>query len=556
LNRRSLLAFVTGLLALAASPSPHAWGFENHLISSPVVRDNLAVYFVHGNGTGTAAPMPLDQALASGAVKINESPQRPVTIENLSDRSVFIQIGTLLAGGLQDQVVAQDTILPPRSGRLPLEIFCVDPFRGTARGDEDPDQFSSTGALFPSRIARLVMLAGSANTKPVQLIQQSGLWWNIDTVRAQLSRRVGEPLEPPRTVAWKPDDGRDIRPDVLLRARRSSWRTSLPLALENRRLAELQQAYLEAFSAPPAGDDVIGAVFAINGRIEGAEIYQSHELFGQMWPNLLRAYATQAMAASDATADELPPVSAVKASLAAAQESEARQRTRGSAFVVRETDASILTEARERNGGWVHRSYLPKLGLTGDLDTPDAMLTSILQRGEINGRAIASLSDRQVVVLQHAAPDQWTAAVAPSLEIARDLDPVQWPDWERMTTEASHARLFRDYSEWRPRDRDTPDLLSAFAFAAIAAWLLFGFARRCAVAAGRGMRRGGRALAAATRVAMAQAATLLAALIAALAIAVVGTAAVMLRLSLRAAAVFARSRQGLSLRPSPLAARR
>lgn len=558
MNRRSLLALATGLLALAAGPSLRAWGFENYPISSPVVRDNLAVYFVHGSGTGAAAPMSLDQALASGAVKINESPQRPVTIENVSDRSVFIQIGTLLAGGMQDQVVAQDTLLPPRSGRLPLEIFCVDPFRGTARDGEDPDQFSSTGALFPSRLARLVMLTGGANTKPVQLIRQSGLWWNIDTVRSQLSRRLGEPLEPPRTVAWKPDTGRDIRPDVLLRARQSSWRTSLPLALENRRLAELLQGYLDAFSARSAGGDVIGAVFAINGRIEGAEIYQSHELFGHMWPNLLRAYATQALAASDAPADELPPVSAVQASLAAAQA--------GSPFAVRETDAAILTEARERDGDWIHRSYLPKLDLAGSLDTPDAVIAALLQRGQVDGRAIASLGDRQVVVLQREAPGRWSPAVAPSLEIARDLDPVQWPDWEAMTAEASRARVLREYSEWRPRDRDreSPSVLGAFAFAAIVGWLLFGFARRCAAQAGRSTRRAGRALTAAIGRAMTQTGAILAALMAALAIALVGMAAVTLRLSLRAAVVLARLPPGLrplallrpSLRPSLLVARR
>jgi hypothetical protein len=275
------------------------------------------------------------------------------------------------------------------------------------------------------------------------------------------------------------------------------------------------------------------------------------------------------MAASDAPADELPPVSAVKASLAAAQEGEARRRTAGSELVVRETDAAILTEARKRDGSWIHRSYLPKLASAGSLDTPDAMIASILQRGEVDGRAIASLGDRQVVVLQQAAPGQWSAAVAPSLEIARDLDPVQWPDWEAMTAEAGLARLAQEHSEWRPLVRETPhregpSVLSAFAFAAIAGWLLFGFARRCVMAAGRGIRRGGRALAGAMGVAMADAATLLAALIATLVVAVVGTAAVMLRLSFRAAAAFARLRQGLrplallqpALRPAPLRARR
>jgi hypothetical protein len=112
---------------------------------------------------------------------------------------------------------------------------------------------------------------------------------------------------------------------------------------------------------------------------------------------------------------------AVKASLAAAKAGEARRQTAASAFVVHETDAAILTEARERDGDWIHRSYLPKLALAGSVDTPDAMIASILQRDQIDGRALASLGDKEVVVLQHEAPDRWSAAVSPSLEIARDL---------------------------------------------------------------------------------------------------------------------------------------
>jgi hypothetical protein len=100
-------------------------------------------------------------------------------------------------------------MLPPRSGRMPLEVFCVDPFRSVARGNEDPTAFSSTGALFPSRMARLALLAGGGSNKPVENLRQSGIWWSIETVRAQLTRVLSEPLEPPQTVAWKNDELRE-----------------------------------------------------------------------------------------------------------------------------------------------------------------------------------------------------------------------------------------------------------------------------------------------------------------------------------------------------------
>src|SRR5262249_35402974 len=176
---------------------------------------------------------------------------------------------------------------------------------------------------------------------------------------------------------------------------------------------EALSPYQAAFAAGAQGAEVIGAVFAINSRIEGAEIYQSHELFGRMWPNLLRAYATQALAASGADAAQTPPpVWEVNASLAAAQEAAARTPAAG--LVGGGNETTILAETRDRDGNWIQRSFVPKLvtGLapTASLATPEAMVASILQSGEVDGRAVASLADRQVVVLQNDAAGRWSAA--------------------------------------------------------------------------------------------------------------------------------------------------
>jgi hypothetical protein len=551
LSRRSLLAFVTALLALAANPSSHAWGFEDYNISSPVVRDNLAVYFIHGNGTGAAVPLTLDQAVASGAAKIYESPNSPIAVENFSDQSVFVQLGTLLKGGLQDQAVAQSMILPPRSGRLPLDLLCVDPFRSAARGEEDPTAFSTAGTLFPWRMARLAMLAGSAESKAVRVLRQTGLWWSIDTARSQLSRSVGEPLEPPEAVTWKAAE--TSRAEVLLRARQSSWNTSLPLALENRRLALMQAPYLDAFSAQPPGDDVIGAVLAINGRIEGAEIYQSHELLRHMWPNLLRAYAIHAIAGRENAAEALPSIATVNAFLAAAQEGQARERSAGRGLVVRESEAAVYSETQARDGNWISRSYVPKLEQASPV-TPDALVVSILQSGQVDGRPLASLADKQVVILQSAAPDQWSAAIAPSIELARELDPALWPEWERIEAEQSSVLNLQQVPlrEWeRARYGERRGAPSIFAFAACAAVILFVLLRRW-VAGRRCFRRRNRAvrtLAIAAMNACLQPAAartyhlprLLTALIAAASVAAAGVIAVIARLSLRAAAGFARA---------------
>jgi len=417
LNRRSPIVFAAALGFLAATSASRALAFEGYQVASPVVRDNLAVYFVHGRSAASPTPQTLDQALARGDVRIHESAERPVTIENLSGQSVFIQLGTLIKGGLQDQVVAQDVILPPHSGLLPLSIFCVDPFRSTPRGDEDATTFTANGTLFPSRMARLTLLAAGADSKPMERLRQSGIWWSIDTARGALAQAAGEALEPPQVPTWQSDVIADLRPQVLLGARQSSWRTSLPLALENQKLATLLANYPDAFAAKADRRDVIGAVFVVNGKIEGAEIYQSHRLFGRMWPGLLRAYATQAIAAGGAATETLPPVSAVKASLAAAARGELRADAAAGAPIVRDSDAAIFAEARTAGGNVVHRSLVPKR--IDAIASPDALVASILQAGTVDGRPLAGLDSDNVVVLSSAAPGTWSATVAPSLSAAR-----------------------------------------------------------------------------------------------------------------------------------------
>jgi hypothetical protein len=228
-------------------------------------------------------------------------------------------------------------------------------------------------------------------------------------------------------------------------------------------------------------------VFAVNGRIEGAEIYQSHQLFGRMWPNLLRAFATQAIAASDATAEILPPISAVKASLAAARGGEPRVGASGGALVVRESNGAIYTEARAVDGSVVHRSYVPKL--IGAATTPDALVASILQAGAVDGQPLADLGKEKVVVLSSAAPGEWSAAIAPSLAAARDADMQA----ERMAADTGHA-LQQAQAEWRHRERERADTLWAVLLASGALAFLILCLRRHAAATGRALRRWAAAL--------------------------------------------------------------
>ena len=53
---------------------------------------------------------------------------------------------------------------------------------------------------------------------------------------------------------------------------------------------------------PDKETDVVGYVFAVNGKLNSADLYPSNALFRKMWAKLLRASATEAIADADATA--------------------------------------------------------------------------------------------------------------------------------------------------------------------------------------------------------------------------------------------------------------
>jgi hypothetical protein len=420
MSRWSTVALAGALLSSVIAGGPthaHAFDFQ---ISNPASGGNLSVYFVEGNGPGGpggSSIMSLDQAVAQGAVKVYQQrptwdtdaaghkieTNGPVALENLSGQSIFLQLGGLVAGGLQDQVIARTYLLPPGPGRVSIDTLCVDPFRSVARLGESAEQFSAPSALFPWRTAMVTALAANSETAAPQMfsrdVRQLGIWWSMDSLRAALGQKLGTALEPATPASWNEDE--DLRANMLLAGRHADWKTSLPLSLQNPQLAKAQEPFVHALEAKAANGKIIGAIFVIDGQIEAADIYRSHDLFAQMWPKLLRAYATEAIAFSGAKPTHLPKVRQLRQFLTAAEQAPARDF--GSGNSVHESDAAIYTATVDKDGAWVYRSYLAKL--PDDALLPEGAVVSILDSGKVDERALASLGDNEMVVLRHGRAD-------------------------------------------------------------------------------------------------------------------------------------------------------
>lgn len=449
MQSRSWLLFATILLALVSlSWTPRALALDDE-VASPIVHDNMAVYPIKSHTTAGPVPLTIDRAIHGGLAKIHDGTDAAVTVDNNSGHSIFVPFGTLLTGGLQDQVVATGTLVPPNAQGVPIDVFCVDPFRSTPRLPESADAFETSGALMPWRIAKLNMLLNSADSRVVKRIRQSGVWWSIDTVRSRLQKELGTELEPPKSVPWSRDFSSDNRAILALASRASPWTTSLPMSLGNRRLAQSLAPYLRAFENTAfAGTSVAGAVFVINGQVAGAETYRSPRLFQQMWPHLVRAYATEAIAEKELPSVPLPSTAAIDSFLSEAIVAQAPDWIIGDHTYVRDGHAVLYSESRDENGFWIEATYLPKALPKGMALTPDALAADVLEQGKVNGLSIDSLSNSDVVTFRQ---DLGAGASVAAISSASPATSASLPPTEGnrvMPDERSQSRVISIIAIW------------------------------------------------------------------------------------------------------------
>lgn len=238
-----------------------------HVLSGPYTHENLTVYLVHGEeGLEGRDFLTLEEALAQNEAKVYETGNvNTLAIENLNeDQEVFVQAGDIVAGGWQDRILGQDVIVPPKSGKIPLQSFCVELGRWEGRGAEPASHFARSGNTATSNSLKLAVRVDK---------DQRRVWQGVSETQARLSQNVGTVVNSPVSV------------------------NSLELALENKELQEKKKPYISELSGAIEGkDDVVGLVVILNRRIYSADVYASPRLFKKLWPKLLDAAATEAIA--------------------------------------------------------------------------------------------------------------------------------------------------------------------------------------------------------------------------------------------------------------------
>jgi len=232
--------------------------------SSPVRHENLEIQFL----IGPSVPpdyLTLAEGCSQQIVEIFETGRvgRLAVLNKSTDRPLFIQLGELLKGGLQDRAVATDLMLDPGEKYDGLQSYCVERARWSKRQAEDHTKFTG-GQEFVS-------------TKPLrksveQRADQAEVWAAVS--KAQLGMASAVPGY--QKSAASP----------------SSYKLSLEDAALQKNVEEWFHGINER---SPLDEKTVGVAVTINGRLEKIDWYGHAQVFRQLWPGLLRAAILEAL---------------------------------------------------------------------------------------------------------------------------------------------------------------------------------------------------------------------------------------------------------------------
>jgi hypothetical protein len=332
-----MLAGVLALGLIAPAHSAEPAKPDAFTFSGPYTFQNLTLFLVHGKDSlANKKILTLPEALEQKKIVVHETKTvNELTVENISiDVDIFIQSGDVVKGGQQDRVLGYDLLLPPKSGKVPILSFCCEAGRWTKRGAEDATQFS--------------MSVNNASGKALKLAvnysrQQNDVWAKVQEAQTKLAKNVGGSVQSKASP------------------------TSLQLTLEDKKLLENLDGYVKAMTKLTEGKkDVIGYVVAVNGKIDGADIFGSAGLFEKVWPRLLKGCAVDALAEFDKEKKVVQPtVDDVKKFLSEAGEGKKESKKDVSPRVevqTKEAEKNLLIESRDRENkdAFLRRNYIAK----------------------------------------------------------------------------------------------------------------------------------------------------------------------------------------------------
>jgi hypothetical protein len=254
-------------LALALTPtSARAGGDaddtldEHTRLGAPLSFKNLTLVPVlarEGTKIDGADYLTLDEAFDAGLVRVRELPDESVnqlSLENRSDRPLFVMSGEVILGGKQDRIIGKDRLIPAKK-TLAVDVFCVEHGRWTEDA-KDRRAFRSAKVMAHTSLR----MKAAYDT-------QSDVWQEVAAKNEK------------RATQNDTDTYRAVTAD--------------------KQVAKSVRAYADYFGPALARlegrERLVGFVVVLNGQLVGVEAFGSPKLFARLRDKLLRSYYTEAM---------------------------------------------------------------------------------------------------------------------------------------------------------------------------------------------------------------------------------------------------------------------
>ncbi len=225
----------------------------------PVTFKNLTLLPLIANREREAEYVVLDEALARGWVEITESSEAgsvpELKVVNRGDAAVLLLDGEELRGAKQNRVLNLTMLVPPHHSS-PIPVSCVE----SGRWHRVSRHFASSphAQFAEGRAAKMRQVTSSLLSSGARRSDQSAVWSAIE----EKSARLGAHSD-----------------------------TAAMAAMYDRVDGSLED-FVVAF--PPA-DGQVGAVFQVNGRLGGLELFDAASTWRKLSPKLVRSYALDAI---------------------------------------------------------------------------------------------------------------------------------------------------------------------------------------------------------------------------------------------------------------------
>lgn len=273
----------------------------------------------------------LSEALRDNSLLIHEIGEGRVNeleVENSGKIPVFIMAGQILVGAKQNRVLQHDLLLPPQSGLVTVEAFCVQQHRWSYTGDKS---FSHGDNV--------------SNVEVRQAKAQSEVWSKVAKTRASVFAGVG---------AATPSAAADT--------------ADLNEVYEKREVRRKIDGYESAFrDLPQSVPDMQGAVVLLDGRVVAVDVFGDRAVLRRLWRPLLASYVLEGVRHD--RGDIGGSTDSARDFLRRATESEVRRlATPGGGVLVELVGGSVSGDALLTSRTVMHAAFFPRGRVTPQTD--------------------------------------------------------------------------------------------------------------------------------------------------------------------------------------------